>query len=261
MHCFFALFSPPTLPILFYTASAISCAWLQVGVLLIYQWVKDEKVLHRNISYRPACVFERLALSRPASSLKPDGEGCFFRKSLHFIAQGMGYWYSKEQGGLETLTGIPNEKRGCKNCHTECCARCHKTEKMVGDCKRASYSTGRARNPDVCLGCHGREKTMIRVNDKLKQDDVHLAKGMRCLDCHSAREMHGDGNPYKSLKQTRAMDAKCENCHDPVKPTESHTTHQGKLDCKACHIRHVVTCTNCHFDTLVKEGKRKAAPV
>jgi hypothetical protein len=202
-----------------------------------------------------------LAISQPASSMKPEGDGCFFRKSLHYTAHGMGYWYAKEQGGLETITGIPYEKLGCKNCHTDCCDRCHKVEKMVSDCKRASYSTERARNQDVCLSCHGREKTMIRVNHKNKQDDVHLANGMQCMDCHSAREMHGDGTPYKSLKQPGAMDTKCENCHDPVKPTESHSAHQGKLDCKACHIRHVVSCTNCHFDTLVKKGKRKAVPV
>jgi hypothetical protein len=206
-------------------------------------------------------LLSAVALCRPANSQRPEGEGCFFRNSLHYTAQGMGYWYSKEQGGLESLTGIPYEKLGCKKCHTDCCDSCHKVEKMVKDCKQASYSTERARNQDVCLTCHGREKTMIRVDHKLKQEDVHLAAGMRCMDCHSSKEMHGDGTRYKSLKQTGAMDTKCENCHDPVKPTESHTAHQGKLDCKACHVRHVVSCTNCHFDTMVKEGKRKAVPV
>ena len=35
----------------------------------------------------------------------------------------------------------------------------------------------------------------------------------------------------------------------------------GKLDCKACHVRHLVSCTNCHFETLAKTGKRVALPV
>jgi hypothetical protein len=81
------------------------------------------------------------------------------------------------------------------------------------------------------------------------------------MDCHSSREIHGDGVEYISLKQPGAMDTKCEKCHPSVKPTDSHTVHGDKLDCKACHIRHVVSCTNCHFDTFVKEGKRVAIPV
>jgi hypothetical protein len=81
------------------------------------------------------------------------------------------------------------------------------------------------------------------------------------MDCHSSREMHGDGTEYMSLKQPGAMDTKCEKCHPSVKPTDSHTVHGDKLDCKACHVRHVVSCTNCHFETQIREGKRTAIPV
>ena len=91
--------------------------------------------------------------------------------------------------------------------------------------------------------------------------DVHFSRGLVCMDCHSAREMHGDGTKYDSMKQDGAMDAKCENCHDGVTLSESHTVHNGKLDCKACHTRHVLSCSNCHFDTLIKEGKKVAIPL
>jgi hypothetical protein len=57
------------------------------------------------------------------------------------------------------------------------------------------------------------------------------------------------------MKQTRAMDTKCEKCHNSIKQIDSHTVHKEKLDCTSCHVRHVVSCTNCDFDTLVKEGK------
>jgi hypothetical protein len=73
--------------------------------------------------------------------------------------------------------------------------------------------------------------------------------------------MHGDGTQYISLKQPGAMDTKCEKCHPSVKPTDSHTVNGDKLDCKACHVRHVVSCTNCHFETQIREGKRTAIPV
>ena len=190
----------------------------------------------------------------PADVSKED---CFYLKSLHYTARGMGYWYSKENGGLETVTGIPYSKLGCKNCHVGGCDRCHRTERG----KRMAYTIKASQKQNMCLKCHGREKAMIMINFKQKKEDVHLVNGMQCVDCHSQREMHGDGIEYKSLREPGAMDTHCEKCHDSLKPTEAHTSHEGKLDCKACHLRHVVSCTNCHFDHLVKTGKRKAIPV
>jgi hypothetical protein len=196
-----------------------------------------------------------------ATSQEIKGDECFFLNSLHYTANGMEYWYSKERGGLELLTGIPYENLGCKNCHTPGCDRCHAVEKTVDECKLFAYSTDAATNQSMCLKCHGRERAMIGIDHKANQEDVHLAQGMGCVDCHSQREMHGDGKQYVSLKEPGAMDTQCENCHDSVDPIEPHTVHDQRLDCKACHVRHVVSCTNCHFNTLVKEGKRKAIPV
>ncbi|NWG02921.1 MAG: hypothetical protein HXY44_08710 [Syntrophaceae bacterium] len=184
-------------------------------------------------------------------------ENCFFLSSLHYTAKGMEYWYDKANDGLEILAGVPYSNLTCKNCHVPGCDRCHKVEKD----KRLNYSTGAAKNQTMCLECHAREQAIIGIDHAAKQPDVHLAKGMKCTDCHSSREMHGDGVEYISLKQPGAMDTKCEKCHPSVKPTDSHTVHGDKVDCKACHIRHVVSCTNCHFDTLLKEGKRTAIPV
>jgi len=127
--------------------------------------------------------------------------------------------------------------------------------------KKLKYSTEAAKNQTMCLECHAREQAIMGIDKTKKQEDVHFAKGMNCMDCHSLREIHGDGVEYISLKQPGAMDTKCEKCHPSVKSTESHTVHGDKVDCKACHVRHVVSCTNCHFDTLVKEGKRVAIPV
>ncbi|MGB6064650.1 MAG: hypothetical protein WBG50_07555 [Desulfomonilaceae bacterium] len=182
---------------------------------------------------------------------------CFFLKSLHFTTNGMKFWYGKEKGGLELLTGVPYSKLDCRNCHVSGCDRCHRTQWG----KRLSYTLKTAQNPNMCLQCHSKEKAMIKVDLKAKQEDVHLAKGMTCTDCHSQREMHGDGVQYTSLKEPGAMDTSCKKCHNAVKPTYAHTVHEGKLDCNACHVRHEVSCTNCHFDHLIKTGERKAIPV
>lgn len=179
-------------------------------------------------------------------------EECFFLSSLHYTTRGMGYWYDKTNGGLETLTGIPYSKLTCKNCHTSSCDACHKTEAE----KKLSYSTKVSQSKETCLYCHNRVKKIMKIDKDANQEDVHFAKGMQCVNCHTAREVHGDGTEYTSMKQIGALDAKCENCHKSVSPSASHKVHREKLACESCHVRHVVSCSNCHFETLIKEGKR-----
>ena len=186
---------------------------------------------------------------------KPE---CFFKSSsLHYTAGGMEYWYAKSQGGLETITGVPYNDLGCKNCHTASCDVCHRAEKDG----KFIYSNEAAKNQDMCLKCHAREASIMKINQKANTPDVHFAAGMECMDCHTPREMHGDGTKYISMKQQGAMDVNCEQCHDKITKITSHTIHGNNLDCKACHVNKVVSCTNCHFETMVKEGKRVAIPV
>jgi hypothetical protein len=182
-------------------------------------------------------------------------EDCFFLSSLHHTIRGMAYWYDKKNGGLETLTGIPYDDRSkldCMNCHVSSCDVCHKTEKD----KKMFYSTKAALNQEMCLNCHKREKLIMKIDRDENRVDVHTAKKMQCMDCHTAREVHGDGTEYNSMRQEGAFDVRCENCHKSVKATTSHKIHGDKLDCKACHVRQVVSCSNCHMGTLINNHKR-----
>jgi hypothetical protein len=182
---------------------------------------------------------------------------CPFPSSLHHTTRGMAYWYDKSRGGLETLTNIPYAKLGCKNCHVSSCCRCH----VAGESPKAFYSAAASRHQTMCLECHSREAITRKIDGSRNQLDVHFSQGMECVDCHTPREMHGDGIPYVSMKQAGAMDARCENCHDEISKSTSHTIHKGKLECKSCHVRHVVSCANCHFETLIKEKKKRFIPV
>ncbi|MGQ9569875.1 MAG: hypothetical protein ACUVUQ_03345 [Thermodesulfovibrionales bacterium] len=191
------------------------------------------------------------------SSEDKKKEENLFSSSLRYTGNGMAYWYDKKNGGLEILTGIPYSNLDCKNCHVTSCDACHRT--VINE--RPAYSKDYARKQDTCLHCHTREASILQIDISLNQQNVHSAKGMECTDCHTAREIHGDGIEYKSMKQTGAMGTKCEKCHPSINPSTSHKVHRDKLDCKACHVRHVISCSNCHFDTLVKEGKRVAIPL
>jgi hypothetical protein len=186
-----------------------------------------------------------------------EGE-CFFYSSLHATAKGMDYWYGKAQGGIEAVSGIPYSELTCKNCHLSSCDVCHK-EEVNG---KLTYSVEVAKDQQKCLSCHAREAQMImKIDKEANTPDVHFANGMKCMDCHTGREMHGDSIAYNSMKEIGAMDVKCERCHESVNQSISHTVHGTKLDCKACHVRHVVSCNNCHFETMIKEKKRVAQPV
>jgi hypothetical protein len=196
-------------------------------------------------------------LPRVGRAQPMEKQECMFRSSLHYTAAGMGYWYDKSNGGLETVTGVPYSELGCKNCHVGTCDDCHKTE-IAG---KAVYSTKVAKDQALCLKCHAREASMMKIDKAQGHEDVHVLAGMQCMDCHTGTDIHGDGTKYASMKEIGAVSPRCERCHEKIAQTTAHTVHAGKLDCDACHVRQVVSCTNCHFETLVKTGKRVAVPV
>ena len=180
-----------------------------------------------------------------------------FKTSLHHTGRGMSYWYDKTNDGLETATNIPYAKLACKKCHAASCEACHKsTGKKTGP--------GEPKGPtsqELCLKCHDQLAETIKRTQTTPQEDVHFAKGMACMDCHTQRETHGDGKPYNSLRQEGALDTRCENCHKPLKPSTSHRKHGSKVHCLACHTGQMTHQLNYQFGPLAKEGKRVAKPV
>lgn len=213
--------------------------------------------MKKNLGARLVCVLALASLPHAASPQQVEKKDCIFLSSLHHTSSGMGYWYDKKNGGLETVTGVPYSELGCKNCHVASCDDCHKTD-VAG---KPAYSTKAARDQGLCLKCHAREAATMKADKAENHVDVHVQAGLQCMDCHTGSDVHGDGTEYASMKQAGALSPKCETCHPKVTQTLSHTVHSGKLDCKACHVRQVVSCTNCHFETLVKTGKRVAVPV
>ncbi len=196
------------------------------------------------------------ALSAQERTQKPEGN--FYEKSLHYTNRGLEHWYLAKNGGLERITDIPFEKLSCNNCHVRTCDTCHMKE--VGG--KLAYSTESARTEKACVKCHGMESlTFATRNPSDPAADVHFAKGMKCMDCHTAREIHGDGTPYESIQAPGALDVNCEKCHTDLARCPSNAVHKGRVDCIACHVRDVPSCYNCHFDTKVSEGKSVSIPM
>jgi hypothetical protein len=187
-----------------------------------------------------------------------DSKNNFYEQSLHYTSKGLEYWYSKANGGLERITGIPFEKLSCNECHVRTCDTCHVLE-VDG---KPVYSSDRAKMETACEKCHAMEsQAFARKNPGDAKADVHFARGMKCMDCHTTREVHGDGTAYDSMRAPGAMDVRCEKCHADLAKCPASATHKGKLDCTACHVRDVPSCYNCHFDTKVSEKKSVSLPL
>lgn len=55
--------------------------------------------------------------------------------------------------------------------------------------------------------------------------DVHYEKGMSCIDCHTRRDLHGDGRLYQ--KREQAVEVRCEDCHGTARADSKLVTSWG----------------------------------
>jgi len=199
-------------------------------------------------------------LAAPAGAAEKDRKECF-KTSLHYTTRGMAHWYDAKDG-FSAVTGVPYAKLGCKKgCHVTSCEDCHLIE---DECGCLSYSVDKARESATCLKCHAREKATIGMDKARGTEGVHCGV-LECADCHTAREVHGDGTCYESMRQPGCLEASCTNCHKKegeggdytdVPTTMSHRIHKEKLDCTACHVSNTMTCYNCHFGVFKETGKK-----
>ncbi len=185
-----------------------------------------------------ACaVVSAAASSAPAQTpahAAPPADS-LYANSLHYTNRGIEFVYSKERGGLERITGLSASEMGCvkAKCHATSCDTCHRAE--AGG--KASYTLDPAVLQAACERCHGAPEI---------EAGPRPHRGMRCMRCHTAREIHGDGVAHDSYMQAGVLEARCERCHADRSKSSSHTIHRATLACGACHTGTTDTCLNCH---------------
>jgi len=161
----------------------------------------------------------------------------------------------------------------CGGCHTTC-GQCHigRPNSVGGGFpKIGSYYSHRFRaSPDMneqCTACHG-SRVGVDFKGELEGNvpDLHRSAGMKCENCHSAEEMHGDGqhagDHYEHRYEVATM-PRCEDCHgeglDGAWDNEFHEAHVGvpdvNLQCQVCHSQPYKNCTNCH-NLVADEGAK-----
>jgi len=182
--------------------------------------------------------------------------------SLHYTGRGMMSEYVKGAAReFEINMSELYADKGCANCHVVGCSDCHGPEPHVEDL------SGKI---ETCDKCHLKKQAtfigdMPAHKSRGPSADIHYEKGLVCVDCHTASEIHGDGIEYVNMLS--AVKVTCEDCHEnPGKRVngmlvtqysdniESHEIHEGTLDCSACHIAWMPTCVNCHLETMKIEG-------
>ncbi|MCD6119337.1 hypothetical protein J7K50_05805 [bacterium] len=177
--------------------------------------------------------------ANPPATDPPDTISAKLETSLHGTARGMQFWFDHEDG-FGPLTGVNYADVGCGNCHTSSCQDCHGGEGP--------------RSNATCTKCHSRQGLEAV---KLGVNDLHFEAGMVCVDCHEAGEVHGDGNEYNSQFEASEIGKDCEDCHDEIPENTSHQMHADKLHCSACHVDTVVTCYNCHLESLLENHVKR----
>lgn len=191
----------------------------------------------------------------------------YFSTSLHATRQGKVTAYAKENGGMELITNIPMDSLACLKCHSTTGLYPDGTsinnETYAPSCQDChNFATGSAVDQQTCYNCHNRQVYEKQLYpDSEANGDVHRKKGMTCMSCHKKDEMHGDGTAYASWLEPGASKTSCVECH-PLSGLSSNTSHDmhaktEKVDCLACHTTSIVSCTNCHFETLLATGKNR----
>jgi len=184
-----------------------------------------------------------------------------FNTSLHKTREGKPTWYDMENGGYETLTGVPIEDIGCVGCHdaNDANGDPYPPTGYDPDCVDCHATGTTTSTEDDCLGCHGRQKKLR--NPPLSVSDVHRDQNppMVCWDCHGTTDMHGDGTTYTSMLDDGAVTTDCLDCHSSLVGNHApYDSHNEVLHCSSCHMQTNLSCYNCHFDSQVEEHVKRA---
>jgi hypothetical protein len=99
-------------------------------------------------------------------------------------------------------TGIP----------TKTCSTCHNRGKRIG----VSYEGMMETKYNPTFDEHGNSQPKIHTKNYIHlKDDIHRRKGMLCQDCHTTRDLHGDG--FISGATLGPVEIECQDCHGTTK--------------------------------------------
>jgi len=156
--------------------------------------------------YRKFCSRCHIGAENAESYAATHGAGC---GACHFPWNEEGTY----RGGDRTMNG----RAGHSASHaleplpgTEVCARCHNRSGRIALSYQGLYDGNNGLVPTLrgepgpVISSGARSLTHI-------QGDIHHVAGMECIDCHTSRDVMGDGYAYATMY--RQTEVACEDCH------------------------------------------------
>ena len=132
----------------------------------------------------------------------PKGEyrsqGC---AACHFSYHPEGKYLGRDPMIPKNKPGHPAYHRLTVLPSSNLCLQCHKSFLSQMTTEKFSIPFPQ-RNPQGKLSFPGSGQPRM---------DVHLERGMECIDCHTQSDIMGDGNIYS--RQFQAVEIRCETCH------------------------------------------------
>jgi hypothetical protein len=125
----------------------------------------------------------------------------------------------------------------------------------------AARSVGGKPTSAACFRCHNLPAGGLwwkRGINFSPERDVHVAKGMTCVDCHKAeKHKFANGNdPGGWAKETTDRTLNCETCHSGVKhKNPAVDNHRGRVSCNVCHIPTIGGVVTRDYVNVVKNPK------
>lgn len=179
--------------------------------------------------------------------------GTHYKKSLHYTTAGLRKGIHKRFSAAQAQQF--DEKvfeQSCRSCHATC-GDCHVKTPTISGVNQGLFANHRfqKKNEDkTCAACHGGRVYAEYTGKDTGVRDIHFEKGMKCLDCHKAREFHGNGTEADSKANVHGKPS-CTDCHKPNASAPSgkvHAQHAAKASCQACHVASGYNqCSSCHI--------------
>ena len=157
------------------------------------------------------------------------------------------------RAGVATFAECPKALKDgfageCASCHATC-GDCHVSRPdSVGKGFIKSHTfRKKPHQKNQCMACHGSRVAHDFMGDDEtgRKPDVHFAKGMDCMDCHSGKEMHASAIGVPDRYHLPEAPT-CEGCHAVQAANMYHQMHWDSVSCHVCHAQPYNSCTGCH---------------
>jgi len=143
-------------------------------------------------------------------------------------------------------------EQSCRSCHATC-GDCHVKNPVIAGVNQGLFANHRFQKKNVdktCAACHGGRVYAEFTGKNSGVRDIHFEKGMTCIDCHKADELHGNGIKVDSKRNVKGKPS-CTNCHKLNATSRSiaiHKQHEKVTNCQACHVASEYNnCSSCHI--------------